>query len=124
LRRDPPGRREVMERDDRIDTSGEQRLAQRAVARDRGGRPLPFLGLDAAPLDRESVVVEPEVTTQRDVVRPAVPGVAAVTARFLATRPGRVLPLPPVVVPVATLDLVRGRGGAPPESVRKARRHR
>src|SRR4029078_2838086 len=84
-RRHPPRRREVMERDHRIDTRGEQRLAQGAVTRDRCGGPLPFLRFDAAPLDREAVVVEPELTTQRDVVRPAVPRVAAVTARFLAT---------------------------------------
>ena len=38
--------------------------------------------------------------------------------------PGRVLPLPPVVVPVAAFDLVRGGGGAPAEpSGKVARRH-
>ena len=50
--------------------------------------------------------------------------VARVAARLDATRAGRVLPLPPVVVPVSAFDLMSSRGSAPTEPFREgARRH-
>ncbi len=102
-----------MERDDRLDALVEQCPPERDVVADRRGRPLALLRFDAAPFDREAVAREPEVTHQRDVVGPAVPRVARITARLGAPRTAGVLPLPPVVVPVPAFDLV-GRGGRPP----------
>ena len=78
-------------------------------------RELALLGLDAAPLDREPVVVEPEGGQQGEVGRVAVVLVAGVAAGLDAARAGRLLPGPPVVVDVAALDLVGGGGGAPTE---------
>ena len=49
--------------------------------------------------------------------------VARVARRLRAARARRVLPRPPVVVPVAALDLVRGGRGAPQEAVRERDRH-
>src|SRR5207253_1613883 len=49
--------------------------------------------------------------------------VARVTGRLGAARPRRVLPRPPVVVPVAAFDLVRGGRRAPQEAVGKRDRH-
>src|SRR5690606_31579725 len=83
----------------------------------RGPRPLALLGLDAAPLDREPVGADAEVGDERDVLLPAVPRVARVAGGLGRRRVGVVLPGPPVVVPVAALDLVRGGRGAPEEAV-------
>ena len=49
--------------------------------------------------------------------------VARVAGRLLAHRLLGVLPRPPVVVPVAALDLVRGGGCAPEELIGKPDRH-
>src|SRR5262249_61961934 len=87
------------------------------------GRGLACFRLDARPLDREPVRAEPEVAHQRDVVGVAVVAVAAVAGRIGARRAGPVLELPPVVVPVAAFDLVRGTGDTPQEVVRKGRSH-
>src|SRR3954470_15613119 len=106
-----------MERDHRLQAEREERLTDAPVVIEGGSGELARLGLDAAPLDRESVRTEAELTAQRHVLGPAVPGVAGVAARFAAPRCRGVLPLPPVVVPVATLDLM-GRGGGPPEEPR------
>src|SRR4029453_8075376 len=78
---------------------------------------LALLGLDPAPLQREPVAPEAEVGQQAEILRPAGPVVAGVPARLRAPRPTGVLPGPPVVVPVAPLDLVGGGGRAPHETV-------
>ena len=100
-------------RHDRVDAGVEQRLPEGEVVVDGGRGPLPRLGLDAAPLDREPVVVETELAHDGHVLGPAVPRVAGVAARRRHRGTGRVLERPPVVVPVAALDLV-GCGGSPP----------
>src|SRR5947208_1184016 len=85
-----------------------------------GGAELRVVGLDAAPLERETVGVEAQVGEQTDILGPAVPVVAGVAARLLAGRGRIMLPHPPVVVPVAALDLVGGGGGAPHEALGEA----
>ena len=119
LVRQPSRGREVVEGDDRLDAVLEQRLAEPYVVVERRGRPLALLRLDAAPLDRESIGGESELGGDRHVVAPAVPRVAGVTARLDARAVGSVLPLPPVVVPVAALDLVGCRRRPPLEAVGK-----
>ena len=87
-------------------------------------RPLPFCRLDTAPFHRESVGGEPEVRDEVEVFGPTVPAVAGIAARLDATRAGRVLEVPPVVVHVAALDLVSGCRGPPDEALWKlCRRH-
>ena len=95
-----------------------------AVVVERGGRELALLGFDARPLEREPVRAEAEPGQQVEVGRVAPEVVAGVARHLVARGARRVLPRPPVVVPVAALDLM-GRGGrAPEEPVRKrARRH-
>jgi hypothetical protein len=113
----PPRRREVVERQHRRDAAGPQGEALPAVVVDGRGRPLARLGLDAAPLGREAVRAQPEVGDEGEVLVRAVPRVAGVARRLGAGGALGVLPGPPVVVPVAALDLV-GRGrGAPLEPV-------
>src|SRR5438094_182227 len=85
-----------------------------ARVRPPGARPGP-LRLDPAPFEREAVGVEAEVGEQIEVLGIAMIVVACVAARLAARRRGRVLPRPPIVVPVAALDLVSGGGGAPEE---------
>ncbi len=119
----PPRRREVVEGDHRLDPVGEARGAHPAVVVEGRHRELAGLGLDPRPLQREPVVVEPERGQQGDVVVVAVQLVAGVATRLLTGRALGVLPGPPVVVPVAPLDLVRGGGGAPSEAVREVGAH-
>ena len=54
----PQRRREVVERDDRVDARLQQRLALAGVVVEGGRGELAVLGLDAAPLQREAVVGE------------------------------------------------------------------
>ena len=95
-------------------------------SRARGGssrarrRELAVFGLDPRPLDREAVGAEPEVAHERDVVGVAVVAVGAVARHLDARGVRRVLERPPVVVPVAALDLVRGGGHAPEEPSRES----
>jgi hypothetical protein len=72
---------------------------------------------DAAPLDREPIVGQSQRRRDADVLVEAVVAVAGVAARLLARAVRLVLPLPPVVVDVAALDLVGGGGGTPDEAV-------
>src|SRR5439155_5095170 len=115
--------REVVERDDGPDPLFVAGGAHTPVVVEGHGRPLALFRLDAAPLEREAVAAEAEVGQHPDVVGIAVPVVARVAARLDARRAGVVLPLPPVVVPVGAVDLVRRRGGAPHKTLRE-RRHR
>ena len=62
--------------------------AHAAVVIERGARELAFLGLDAAPLEREAVGAEAEIGAEADIFGVAVPVVAGVAARLLAGDPG------------------------------------
>ncbi len=87
-------------------------------------RPLAFFRLYPAPLDREPVRTETECLHHVEILGPAVPAVARIAARLDTTGARCVLEDPPVVVDVATLDLVSGGSGPPQEPVRKVcRRH-
>ena len=119
LRGEPLRRREVMERDDRVHASLAQPEALRSVVRQSGPRELALGRLNAAPLHREAVVVEPERGHQVGVLFPPVPRVATVAGRLGTARPRRVLEGPPVVVGVPALNLVGRRRGAPHESGRE-----
>ncbi len=85
------------------------------VVLERGERPFPLLGLDAAPLHREPVGAQSERGHQVEVLGPQVPRVTGVPTGLEARRPRRMLEDPPVVVGVAPLDLVSGGGGPPQE---------
>ena len=112
-----------MERDDGLHALLVALGEHAPVVVERGDGELAVLGLDARPLDREAVRAEAEIAHERDVVGVAVVAVGAVARRLDARRVGLVLERPPVVVPVAALDLVRGRGHAPEEPVRESHRH-
>ena len=90
-----------------------QRGADTPVVLERGQRELALGGLDAAPLEREAIGAHPDVGHQLHVLAPTGEGVARVTTRFECARLGIVLPGPPVVVDVASFDLVRRRGDTP-----------
>src|SRR5262249_13686279 len=75
------------------------------------------------PFEGEAVRAEAELGAEPDVRRVPVPVVARVAARLAAGRRRIVLPRPPVVVPVAALDLVRGRRRSPHEALGEACRH-
>ena len=112
-----------MERDDRLHALLVALGEHPAVVVERGDRELAVLGLDPRPLDREPVGAEAVVADQRDVLGVPVEAVGAVAGRLDATGSGPVFELPPVVVPVAALDLVRGRGHAPEEAVGESHAH-
>ena len=115
---------EVVVGDDRVDAVLAARRAHPPVVVEGGRRELALLGLDAAPLDREAVPVE--ARGRRAGRCPRGSGGSGRRRRRSArarASPG-VLPRPPVVVPVAALDLVGRGGGAPDEAVgERARRH-
>ena len=85
-------------------------------------RELALLGLDAAPLEGESVGTETQVGDQGDVLGIPIERIAGVAAHIDAAGSGVVLELPPVVVHVAAFDLVGSRGRAPQEAVGKSDR--
>ena len=91
-----------------------QSRADAPVVVEGGERELTLGGLDPAPFQREAVGAEAEVGDEVDVLVPAVERVTGVAARRHASRRRVVLPVPPVVVGVAALDLM-GRGGGSPE---------
>src|SRR5262249_28892100 len=119
-RRHPARRREVVEGDDGRDTVLQARRAHATVVVEMGAREVAVLRLDAAPLQREAVGVEAQAREQRHVLAVAMVVIAGVGTGLRAWRAGGVLPRPPVVVPVAPLDLMRRGRGAPDEPLRKA----
>ena len=112
-----------MEGDDRHDVVLEAAGEHPPVVVERALRPFVVLGLDARPLEGEPVCAEPEVAQQSDVVGVAVEVIDGVARDIAARRFGPVLELPPVVVPVAALGLVRGSRGSPDETGREVDRH-
>ena len=121
---DPQRVGEVVERDERREPAPAQRAEHRVVVGDLGGIEAVGRGLDPAPLERQAVHAVPVGGGQRPVLVEALvveAGVAAGTA--VARGAGSLLEAPPVVEPVAALDLVRRRGGPPPEAIRKAADH-
>ncbi len=119
----PPGGREVV-----VGEHGEEavlvaRGEHAPVVVERVDGELARFGLDAGPLEREPVRGESEVGEERDVFRVAPEVVARVAGDVDARRRRIVFPHPPVVVPVASFDLVRSRGRAPDETVGKGDRH-
>ena len=121
-RGDPARQREVVQGHDRREAPLAAALGHGAVARQRALVDAPALGLDARPLHREAVGVEPEARDQVEVLRPAVPRVAGGPARLGDGGARRALEVGPVGLPAA-LDLVARGGGAPQEHVEGARRH-
>src|SRR5438128_2721572 len=115
----PAGKCEVMERHDRHDPVLPAGGKNSAVMVERGVRELIFLRLDPGPLDAEAECIEAEPSHQRDVLAIPVVKVASVARRLHARRPWAVLPIPPVAVGIAALDLMRRRCGAEEETVRK-----
>ena len=105
----PTRRGEVVQCDDRKQLAFVARVEDAGVVVEAGVGELALVGLDARPLDREAVRAEPEVAQDVEVLGVAVELVDRVARRLLARRPRRVLPRPPVVVPVVALDLVRRR---------------
>src|SRR5680860_345305 len=78
---------------------------------------LALLRLDAGPLDREPIGIEPQLGEQRYVLWIAMIVVTGIAGGLPARRAGSMLPGPPVGVGVSSLDLV-GRGrGAPDEAL-------
>jgi hypothetical protein len=67
----------------------------------------------------ELIAAKAEAGYQSDVLRPAVERVAPFAARVGASRGRVVFELPPVVVDIASLDLMGSRGRPPLESVGK-----
>ena len=119
LGRQPERGREMMEGHHRVHAALAQPDALASVVRQCSPGELALGGLNAAPLHREPVVVEPERRHQVRVLFPAVPRVAAIARRLGAAGARRVLEGPPVVVGVAPLDLVGGRRRAPREARRE-----
>src|SRR5580658_1589020 len=89
--------------------------ADAAVVIEGGHGELALGRLDPAPLEGEPVGAETEIGHHVDVLGPAVKRIAAIATGVDATVARRVLPLPPVVVDVPTLDLVGG-GRRPPQA--------
>ena len=104
--RDPAGRGEMVKGEDRREAVLVAGGEHAPVVLERRARELALLGLDARPLEREAVRVQPEIGHQGDVVRVAVVVVAGIAGDLGVVRAGRVLEQPAVVVDVAALDLV------------------
>ena len=123
LDREPARRREVMKRHHGHDARLVARGEHPAVVVERSTRHLAVLRFDTRPLDGEAIGAEPEVAHERDVVAVPVIAVAAVSRHFCARRTRCVLERPPVVVPVAALDLMRRGRGAPEEAIGESHSH-
>ncbi len=115
----PTRRGEVVQGHHRFQPAFPARPDHPSVVPQRRPGELPLLGFDAAPLQRESVGVEPEGSQQVEILGIAVVVVAGIAAGLDAERGGVVLPRPPVVVPVPPFDLVSRSGRAPQEPARE-----
>jgi hypothetical protein len=115
--------REVVERDHRLHALFVALGDHPPVVVERRTRELAVFGLDARPLDREAVSAEAVDAHERDVVHVEMEAVRAVAGGLHARTARCVLERPPIVVRVAALDLVRGRGHAPHETVGKGHAH-
>lgn len=109
-----------MERDHRLHALLAELTEHVAVAAERLGIELAFTGLNTRPLNREAVGVVAHLAVEDKVLAVAVPGVAGRAGDLaLSDPPGLLLELPPVVVAIVALDLVRGSRGRPEEPVWK-----
>ena len=88
----------------------------RAIMIELGLRKFAVFRLDAAPFDTKSVIIETQFCKHLDVLRKQVVVIARVATGFLAHRVWSMLPIPPVVVPVATFNLVGRSGRSPGET--------
>lgn len=97
-----------------------QRRQHLVVVVDRRAVDVSGLGLDPAPFDREAVRVVSVGLGEREIGVEPLPvpdGIAALQVGIAVL--DALLVAPPVVVPVAALDLMRGGGGAPQEALRE-----
>ena len=121
LLRQPAGVGEMVQGHERREAVGARLRQQVAVEAPGGCVPVIGAGLDAAPFNGEAVRIVTERASERKVfsVAPAPPvagharGVAALDV------PGCLFPVPPVVVEILALDLVRRRRAAPEETGRE-----
>ncbi len=112
---------EVVQRDHRRDPALVERREQLAVAPDRRLVEGAVARLDPAPLDREPVRVLAERRHAIEVGYGVAPPAAGLARAVAVPDPaGLLLPVPPLVVVVLTLDLVGCRGRAPQEARREA----
>ena len=121
--REPARIREMVERHHRLHALRVTLAQHPPVVVERGDRELAVLGLDPRPLDREPVGAEAVLAHERDVLGVTVIAVGAVARGLEARRVGLVLERPPVVVPVAALDLMRGCRHTPNEALRESHAH-
>src|SRR5690348_13295422 len=105
---------EMMQRDDRLETSGADALEHfpimpqgMVIEHARGW-------LDTGPLDRQSQRIQAQVAGDGHILRPTVPRIARLTRAMRYQT--RLLRSPPIRVPVVPFRLVRGSGGAPEEA--------
>src|SRR2546422_7569768 len=122
-----PGRiGEMVQRDHRLHVAVAQRLQHVGVVLETRPGKLARGRLDPAPFQGQSMRVLVQALEHVEIIRIA-PVVVARRIRPIAILdvPRRLLPGPPVVGMIATLDLVGGGGGAPKKALRKrSRAHR
>src|SRR5712691_3803533 len=116
---DEPQRvREMVQRHHRQDSLLSQLTEDVAVVPDLARVELTFRGLDSRPLDRKPVRVLVELAQHREVLAIAVVVVARDRGRVaIGDMARRLLPLPPVVVAVVALDLVRRARRSPKKAL-------
>ncbi len=78
---------------------------------------LPLFGLDAGPLDREPVGIEPQLGEQRYVFGITMVVVTGIARVLPAWRACSMLPGPPVAVAITSLNLMGRRRSAPDETL-------
>ena len=113
--RDPAGEGEVVQRHHRRETCLAHHVGHPPVVVELVLRDGAVLGLDPRPLDGVPVGVEPEARQRGDVLRVAAVVVAGDATPVDARGVRTLLPVPPVAVGVAALDLVGRRRRAPEE---------
>ena len=105
---------EVVQRNHRGNAAPAQRKKHGPVAIERGVVEDAFARLDPAPLDREPVGVLAQCSRAIKIRLGIAPPAACVAGAVAVPDPaGLLLPIPPLVVAVLALDLVRAGGGAP-----------